>query len=80
MKNDSIKHCKDYGEKLKLHKNGSIVLYKIYEYCNKYCIYTFEEKTWGFAYGMEVRRAAQNSGYAKFFSLVFQSCWNKFTV
>ena len=32
MKNDSIKHCKDYGEKLKPHKNGSIVLYKIYAY------------------------------------------------
>jgi len=45
MKNDSIKHCKDYGEKLKSHKNGSIVLYKIYDYYNKCCIYTFEKKT-----------------------------------
>jgi len=58
MKNDSIKHCKDYGEKLKSHKNGSIVLYKIYDYYNKCCIYTFEKKTWGFAYGMEIRRVA----------------------
>ena len=66
MKNDSMKHCKDYGIKLKPHKNGSTDLYKIYEYCNKYCIYTFKKKTWSFAYGMKVRKVAdelsQSSG------------------
>lgn len=66
MKNDSMKHCKDYGKKLKPHKSGSTDLYKIYEYCNKYCICTFLKKTWSFAYGMKVRKVAdelsQSSG------------------